>query len=227
MPVPRPSLRPDLEDTRAGARRRLEALALSPGDIGLDDAQCLGLLCGGDPGAGAVLLAAFGSLPEVLGAAPGDLARVAGRPNAARVRLVRELARRMLVRPLRTRAALSSSQAVCDYLRITLQGAPREQFRALLLDRRNSLIADALLSEGTVDHAPVYVRELFRRCLQLHACALVLVHNHPAGDPAPSSADVELTRQIVEAGRALRICVHDHLIVAGTQVVSLKMLGLM
>lgn len=218
---------PDLEHSPFAVRRRFEALALAPGDIGLDDAQCLALLCGAEPGAAAALLAAFGSLPELLGAAPGDLVRVAGRPAAMRLRLVRELARRMLVRPLRARTVLGSSQAVSDYLLTTLVGAPREQFRVLFLDRRNRLIADELQNEGTLDHAPVYPREVMRRSLELHASALLIVHNHPAHDPAPSTADVEMTRQIVDAGRALRVVVHDHMIVAGQQIVSFKTLGLM
>jgi DNA repair protein RadC len=153
--------------------------------------------------------------------------RVAGRPAAVRLRLIRELARRMLIRPLRTRPVLSGSQAVTDYLRTTLTGAPREQFRVLYLDRRYRLIADELQNEGTVDHAPVYPREVMRRALELHSSALLIVHNHPAQDPTPSAADVDMTRQMVEAGRALRVVVHDHMIVAGQQVVSLKTLGLM
>jgi DNA repair protein RadC len=227
MPAQALSRRPDQEDAPIAERRRLEALALAPGDIGLDDAQCLALLCGLEPGAAAALLAAFGSLPEVLGAGAGDLLRVAGPPAAVRLRLVRELARRMLVRPLRARAVLSSSQALSDYLRTTLTGAPREQFRVLFMDRRNRLITDELQNGGTLDHVPVYPREVIRRALELHASALLIVHNHPAQDPTPSAADIELTQQIVEAARALRIVVHDHLIVAGQQVVSLKTLGLM
>lgn len=227
MPSQAISVRPALESAPAGARRRLEALALAPGDISLDDAQCLAVLCGGEPDTAAALLAAFGSLPEVLGAGSGDLLRAAGRPAAARLRLVRELARRMLVRPLQARAVLSSSQAVSDYLRMTLTGAPREQFRVLFLDRRHRLIADELLNEGTIDHAPVYPREVIRRALELHASALLIAHNHPVQDPTPSAADVDMTRQIVDAGCALRIVVHDHMIVAGQQVVSLKTLGLM
>jgi DNA repair protein RadC len=219
--------RPELEDAPLETRRRLEALALAPGEIVLDDVQCLALLCGGNDDLALALLAAFGSLPEVLGAAPGDLRRLAGRSAAVRMRLVRELARRMLVCPLRTRPVLGSSQAVCDYLRTTLTGAPREQFRVLFLDRRHHLIADELQNEGTLDHAPVYPREVMRRSLELHASALLIVHNHPAQDHTPSAADVDMTRELVEAGRPLRIAVHDHMIVAGQQVVSLRSLGLM
>ncbi|WP_372784845.1 RadC family protein [Phenylobacterium sp.] len=227
MPSQVLSLRLEPEDAPLETRGRLEALALTPGEIALDDAQCLALLCGGDLDVADVLLAAFGSLPEVLGAAAGDLVRVAGRSAAARLRLVRELARRMLIRPLRTRPVLSSSQAVCDYLRTALTGAPREQFRVLFLDRRHHLIADELQNEGTVDHAPVYPREVMRRSLELHASALLIVHNHPAQDPTPSAAAVDMTWQLIEAGRHLRIVIHDHMIVAGQQVVSLKSLGLL
>jgi DNA repair protein RadC len=96
----------------------------------------------------------------------------------------------------------------------------------LFLDRKNQLIADETLGRGTVDHAPVYPREVARRALELSACALILVHNHPSGDPAPSSADIDMTRQIVDAVRPLRIEVHDHLVVGRDGVASFKALGL-
>src|SRR6476659_6837718 len=104
--------------------------------------------------------------------------------------------------------------------------AEREEFRILFLDKRNCLIADEVMGRGTVDHAPVYPREVVRRALELSASAVILVHNHPSGDPTPSAADVEMTRQVVEAGRSLRIAVHDHLIAARDGVASLKALGL-
>jgi DNA repair protein RadC len=93
-------------------------------------------------------------------------------------------------------------------------------------DKKNQLIADEVMNRGTVDHAPVYPREVMRRALELSASAVILVHNHPSGDPTPSSADIDMTRQIVEAGRSLRIAVHDHLIAARDGVASLKALGL-
>ena len=96
----------------------------------------------------------------------------------------------------------------------------------LFLDKKNQLIADEVLGRGTVDHAPVYPREVMRRALELSASAVILVHNHPSGDPTPSAADIDMTRQVVEAGRALRIAVHDHLIAARDGVASLKALGL-
>jgi len=103
----------------------------------------------------------------------------------------------------------------------------REQVRVLFLDKKNCLIADEVMNQGTVDHAPVYPREVVRRALELSASAVILVHNHPSGDPAPSGADIDMTKQVVEAARALRIAVHDHLVVGRDGVASLKSLGLM
>jgi DNA repair protein RadC len=208
-------------------RRELEARLLKFGPTALDDVDCLELLCGLDAAAAAALIDAFGSLPEVIGAAVADLIRVSGPRAAARVKLAQELSCRQLQRPLRLRQVLSSSSAVDAYLRATLVGAPREQFRVLFLDKRNRLIADERMSEGTVDHAPVYPREVVRRALELHASAVLLCHNHPSGDPTPSSADIDMTRQVVEAGRALRVTVHDHVIVGGQATASLRALGLL
>ncbi|MGH6965066.1 MAG: JAB domain-containing protein, partial [Phenylobacterium sp.] len=201
-------------------RRHLEARLLAPGPITLDDASCLELLCGLDESAALALIEAFGSLPEVLGAPAADLARTVGGQAAGRVKLAQELSRRQLERPLRVRAVLSSSAAVDAYLRATLVGAPREQFRVLFLDKQNRLISDEALWEGTVDHAPVYPREVVRRALELHASAMLLCHNHPGGDPTPSTADIAMTRQVVEAAKALGLGVHDHIVVGGQQTAS-------
>jgi DNA repair protein RadC len=207
--------------------RELRGRVLGPGPGVLDDSECLELLCElAEPDAPR-LVAAFGSLPEVLGAPAADLVRVAGERAAVRIKLVQELAGRMLARPLRQRCVLSSWSTVVAHLRVAMVGGPREQFRVLFLDKRNRLIADEVMNEGTVDHAPVYPREVMRRALELHATALVVAHNHPAQDPTPSSADVEMTRKLVEAARALGLVIHDHIIVAGQAVASLKTLGLM
>jgi DNA repair protein RadC len=221
---------PFLASARAEARARrrdLEGRLLAPGPIALDDASCLALLCGLEEAGAVRLIAAFGSLPEVLGAAAADLTRTVGAKAAGRVKLAQEVSRRQLQRPLRVRPVLSSSSAVDAYLRATLVGAPREQFRGLFLDKRNRLIADEVLGEGTVDHAPVYPREVVRRALELHASALLLCHNHPSGDPTPSGGDIEMTRQVVEAGKALGLAVHDHIVVGGQRTASLRALGLM
>jgi DNA repair protein RadC len=211
------------------ARRRgeLEARAGQFGAAVLEDCEALELVGGVDQAAAVALLAAFGSLPEVLGAPFADLRRVAGARPALRLKLAQDVAGRLLARPLRIRDLLTSSSQVADYLRSVMVGAPREQFRVLFLDKRNRLIADELMNEGTVDHAPVYPREVVRRALELHASAVILAHNHPAADPNPSAADVEMTRQIVDAARPLRIAVHDHVLVAGQAAVSFRQLGVL
>ena len=122
---------------------------------------------------------------------------------------------------------ISSWTALLGYVRVALANESREQFRVLFLDKKNQLIADEVMNHGTVDHAPVYPREVMRRALELSASSLILVHNHPSGDPTPSQPDVEMTRQIIEAGRALRITLHDHLVVGRDGVASFKALGLM
>jgi DNA repair protein RadC len=134
---------------------------------------------------------------------------------------------RALEYPLRQRPVLTSTEAVRTYLRTRLAALPREAFHVLFLDKKNQLIADERMAEGTVDHAPVYPREIVRRALELSASAIVLAHNHPSGDPAPSRADIDMTQQVVAAARALQIAVHDHFVVGGDQVASLRALGLM
>jgi DNA repair protein RadC len=104
--------------------------------------------------------------------------------------------------------------------------APREQFRVLFLDKKNQLIGDEVMNEGTVDHAPVYPREVMRRALELSASAIILAHNHPSGDPTPSPADVAMTRQVADAGKVMGVVVHDHIVVGRDGVASLKALGL-
>jgi DNA repair protein RadC len=162
-----------------------------------------------------------------VGALEPDVALVIGPGAARRLALLHALLVRTLAFPLHQRTVLSSSPAVTAYLRARFAAAPREVFHVLFLDRKNQLIADECLGRGTVDHAPVYPREVVRRALELSASALLIVHNHPSGDPTPSSADVAMTKAVVEAARALAITVHDHLVVGGDQVASLRALGLM
>ena len=125
------------------------------------------------------------------------------------------------------RAVISSWTALLAYVRLSLQHEPREQFRVLYLDKKNQLILDEIQNRGTVDHAPVYPREVVRRALELSASAMIIVHNHPSGDPTPSRADIDMTKQVIEAARALSVQVHDHLIVGREGVASFKQLGLM
>jgi DNA repair protein RadC len=174
------------------------------------------------------LLARFGSLSGVLGATPEELKSVkgVGETVALDLKLLHEASVRAAREQVAKRPVISSWSALLAYVKTALAHETREQFRVLFLDRKNQLIADEVMGRGTVDHAPVYPREVMRRALELASSAVILVHNHPSGDPTPSSADVDMTRQVVEAGRALRISVHDHLIAGREGVASLKALGL-
>ncbi len=174
------------------------------------------------------LLARFGGLAGVLGAPSEDVRRIKGvGPSLALdLKLVHEATVRMGRGEVAKRPVISSWSALLAYARTAIAHEPREQFRVLFLDKKNQLIADEVMNRGTVDHAPVYPREVMRLALELSASAVILVHNHPSGDPTPSAADVEMTRQVVEAGRPLRIAVHDHLVVGREGVASFKALGL-
>jgi DNA repair protein RadC len=174
------------------------------------------------------LLARFGSLAGVLGATIEELTTIKfiGPAVALDLKLLQEATLRMGAGEMRKRTVISSWTALLAYVRVAMAYEAREQFRVLFLDKKNQLIADQIMNHGTVDHAPVYPREIMRRALELSASAVILVHNHPSGDPTPSSADIDMTRQVVEAGRPLRITVHDHLVVGRDGVASFKSLGL-
>ncbi|WP_293376838.1 DNA repair protein RadC [Phenylobacterium sp. SCN 70-31] len=175
------------------------------------------------------LLARFGSLGAVLGATAEDLRTVKGvGPEVALdLKLLHEAGLRTAREQVKRRPVISSWTALLAYVKTALAHEPREQFRVLFLDKKNQLIADETMNHGTVDHAPVYPREVVRRALELSASNLILVHNHPSGDPTPSPADVDMTRQIVDAARPLRITIHDHLVAGRDGVASFKALGLM
>lgn len=177
--------------------------------------------------AAADLISAFGGLAGVAAADESALMR-AGLEAVAVADLgqVRALSSAMARAEACLRPVLSSWTALATYLRTDLAHAPREQFRVLYLDRRNILMKDEWRADGTVDHAPVYPREVVRRALELSACALILVHNHPSGDPSPSPADIEMTRQIVDAARLFDLTVHDHVIVGREGTASFRALGL-
>jgi DNA repair protein RadC len=174
------------------------------------------------------LLARFGSFAEVIAAPEARLREIegVGPEVVTELKIVHAAANRMLQDKVKQAPVLSSGQAVLDYCRSSMAFADREQFRILFLDKRNHLIADEVQQTGTVDHTPVYPREVMKRALELSATAIILVHNHPSGDPAPSRADIEMTQQIIGVAGPLGISVHDHIIVGRNGTASLKALKL-
>jgi DNA repair protein RadC len=174
------------------------------------------------------ILARFGSFAEAMNAPDDLLLEVPGLGEAAvtEIKLVRAAALRLMRGEVLERPVLASWQQVLDYCRAAMGFEAKEQFRILFLDKRNQMIADEVQQKGTVDHTPVYVREVVKRALELSATAIVLVHNHPSGDPTPSRADVEMTKQIVAAAKPLGVVVHDHIIVGRQGHASFRGLGL-
>ncbi|WP_375458390.1 DNA repair protein RadC [uncultured Enterovirga sp.] len=174
------------------------------------------------------LVRTFGSFAEVLAASPQRLRQEGGLGEGVvtDLKIVEAAARRLARGAVAKRHALSSWSAVLEYCRTTMAFADTEQFRLLFLDKRNLLIADEVQQTGTVDHTPVYPREVVKRALELAATAVILVHNHPSGDPTPSSADIRMTREIVEIAKPLGIAVHDHIIVGREGHASMKGLKL-
>jgi DNA repair protein RadC len=174
------------------------------------------------------LLEKFGSFAEVISAPESRLAEVKGLGEAgiAELKIVQAAASRLLRGAVKKRRVLSSWSSVLDYCRSAQAFSDREQFRVLFLDKRNQLIADEIQQIGTVDHTPVYPREVVKRALELSATAIILVHNHPSGDPTPSQADIQMTKQIIAVANPLGIAVHDHIIVGKEGHASLKGLKL-
>jgi DNA repair protein RadC len=187
------------------------------------------LRCGKPEAVARALLARFRGLSGVFGADEFALRGVEGlgRDDIIDLMVVQEAAVRIARGEVARRSVISSWTVLLAYVRVAMAHEPREQFRVLFLDKKNCIIVDEVMNRGTVDHAPVYPREIVRRALEVDASAVILVHNHPSGDPTPSSADVDMTRQVIEAGRVLKIVVHDHLVVGCEGVSSFKALGLM
>ena len=175
------------------------------------------------------LLARFGSFAEVIAAPRARLMEIpgVGENVANHLKIVEAAAQRLGKTGVIGRAALSSWSALLDYCTAAMARSPNEEFRVLFLDRKNVLIADEVQNRGTVDHAPVYPREIVKRALELSASAMILVHNHPSGDPTPSRADIAMTREIVTAAKTLGLAVHDHLVIGRAGHSSFKSLGLL
>lgn len=175
------------------------------------------------------LLDRFGSLGSVLAAREADLLAVPGvaREVPRLFRMLRTTVARLLAEPLKQRPIIGSFNALLDYLAVTMRDEPVEQVRILFLDRKNQLIRDEVVARGTVDHTPLYPREVLRACLDHGASAIILVHNHPSGDPSPSEADIQLTRQIDRALATLDIALHDHVVVGRGRWTSFREMGLL
>jgi DNA repair protein RadC len=175
------------------------------------------------------LIAKFGSFADVIAAPQGRLREIDGVGDAviAALKMVEAAALKLSKARVIGRPALSSWEALLDYCAAAMSRAQTEEFRVLFLDRKNVLITEEVHQQGTIDHTPVYPREVVKRALELGASALILVHNHPSGDPTPSRADIQMTHEIALAAKALKIALHDHLVIGRGSHASFKALGLL
>ncbi len=216
----------------AGHRDRLRERFNAVGDAGVADYELLELILfraiprrDVKPLAKA-MMARFGSFAETIAARPERLREIPGLGESAitDLKIVEAAARRLTKGIVKSRPTLGSWTEVLDYCRAAMAFNDREEFRILFLDKRNMLIGDEVQGRGTVDHTPVYPREVVRRALELGSTALVLVHNHPSGDPTPSTADIRMTHEIIAIAKPMGIAIHDHLIVGRHGHASLKAL---
>jgi len=232
------SLLPEREEAppgHLGHRERLRRKLLDAGSEALADYELLELLLffailrrDTKPVAKA-LIARFGSLGNVLAAPPEALKEVEGVGDStiAIIKAAQAAALRLLREEVKDQPILNNMERLNNYLTAVLAREQVEQFRVLFLDTRNRLLADEAQARGTVNHTPVYPREVMRRCLELGATALILVHNHPSGDPTPSRADIEMTAEVKAAASALGIVLHDHLIIGNGRQLSFRREGLL
>ena len=224
---------PEASDT-AGHRMRLRDRLRGGGSSALPDYELLEMVLfrafprGDTKPLAKRLMRTFKTFAEVINAPRTRIMEVegAGERVADELQLIKVAAERLSRGEVAARPALSSWTAVLDYLRVAQGLAVREEFRILFLDKKNNLIGDEVQGVGTVDHTPVYVREVVKRALELSASAIILVHNPPSGDPTPSRADIDMTKQIIDTAKPFGITVHDHVIVGRDGHASLKSLRL-
>jgi DNA repair protein RadC len=221
-------------------RSRLQARLLNGGAENLPDYEILEiLLAASNPRGdtkplakalidhfGGTLAAVLSAEPEALGSVRAEGRRV-GTAGAAMLKAVREAALRLSRAELINGEVIGSWDKLIDYCKANIAHGTVEEFHLLFLDRKNALIKHERQQRGTIDHTPVYTREVVKRALELAASALILVHNHPSGDPTPSKADIEVTREIIKAAKPLGVTVHDHLIIGRGRHTSLRDLGLL
>lgn len=219
----------------AGHRKRLRERFLTAGPLALADYELLEMILfpakpmGDVKPMAKMLLAAFGSFGKVLHAEPVALMKVEGVNEAAvvAIKVAKAAAERLLREEVANRPLINSSESLINYCKVHIGNQKEEEFHVLFLNTKLELIADERQQKGTVNHTPVYPREVVKRALELGACSIILVHNHPSGDVKPSRADVEVTQQIVSAAGVLGIAVHDHIIVADNAHFSFKAKGLL
>jgi len=219
----------------AGHRDRLRARLLTAGPDALADhelieiALFLALPRRDTKAIARVLIARFGSYAAAIAAPVPDLLGVDGLGEAgvAALKTVHAAAQRLAKAEILYRPVLSNWDRLMEYLQAVLARERVEQFRILFLDNKNRLLADEAQAKGTVNHTPVYPREVVKRALELHATAIILVHNHPSGDPSPSHDDIEMTKEIKRASSALGVVLHDHVIVGNGQWLSFRKHGLL
>jgi DNA repair protein RadC len=232
---PRPVLDGRLPSYIKDHRQRLRARFMAAGHTAMPDYELLELVLfralprkDVKPLARA-LLDKFGGFDRVITAPEARLRDVAGVGDAVVIefKIVEATAQRITRARILQRPVVSSWDALVDYCHTTMAHRETEQFRVLYLDRKNVLIADEAQGEGTVDHVPVYPREIVKRALELNASALILVHNHPSGDPTPSASDIDMTAQVSRACDALGLCLHDHLIIGKSTELSFRAEGLL
>ena len=237
-PMPMKPLEPDEPPTDAphyhGHRMRLRERFRGAGADALSDYELLEMVLFRALPRGDVkplaksLIKKFGSFAEVVHAPATRLSEIdgVGEATITELKLIAAAANRVARGQLQQRTMLLSWNEVIEYCRTSMAFADKEQFRILFLDKRNQLISDEVQQVGTVDHTPVYPREVIKRALELSATAIILVHNHPSGDPTPSSADIHMTKAIIDIAAPLGISVHDHIIVGKNGHASMKGLRL-
>jgi DNA repair protein RadC len=216
-----------------GHRQRLRERFLTGGDGALADYELLELLlCQAQPRidmkpAAKALLKRFGSFAGVMAATPVELQEVkgVGQAGAAVIKVVQACALRMAQQEIVQRDVIGSWKKLLDYCRMRMAEEKTEQFRLLFLDNKNAVIADEQQQRGTVNHTPVYPREVVKRALELGASAIILVHNHPSGDPTPSADDIAMTKEVAAAAEKLGIAVHDHIVIGRKGHASLRSMG--
>jgi DNA repair protein RadC len=225
----------DVKPGYLGHRQRLRERFLTSGADSLPDYELLELLLFAalprkdTKPIAKELIRRFGSFAEVISAPAEKLREVDDVKDVAVVTLkaVQAAAQRLLRAQVKDQPVISSWSALIDYCTAQMAYNPTEQFRLLFLDRKNRLIADEAQQKGTVDHTPVYPREVVKRALELHASAIIMVHNHPSGDPTPSRADIDMTRKVKDAAAAVGLTLHDHVIVSRGGAKSFKSDGLL